>query len=389
MGGLAKRMPRTFWPFLIGGLALSGFPLVTAGFWSKDEILAQVYATPVVFWTLTVAAGMTAFYTARQLCLTFAGEPRTDAAKHAPESVPSMTVPLAILAFFAVTLGWVGIPENLPGIGGIIPNWFHHFVISTIETGGHEAEHSLRVTGHLLAAVHEFKWAPMLLGMGFGLGGLFLGWLVYGRKPLKAGQMDPVEAAMRKVWLGWLYDAMRNRFYFDELYQATFVKGSIWLADVFDAFDYGQPVKREIEGEMVLVTRHGFVDGLVNLAGRFGRGLSQVSDWLDSNVVDGLVNLAGRAGRTISEVSGILDLRVVDRLVDLAGLGTRALSDLSDVVDLKVVDGAVDGLGDTIKTGGRFIRQIQTGKVQNYLLLASLMMLALVVAFFMILFLQI
>jgi NADH:ubiquinone oxidoreductase subunit 5 (subunit L)/multisubunit Na+/H+ antiporter MnhA subunit len=217
----------------------------------------------------------------------------------------------------------------------------------------------------------------MLLGMGFGLGGLLLGWLVYGWKPMKAGEMDRVEAAMRKVGLGWLHDAMRNRFYFDEIYQATFVKGSIWLANVFDTFDYGQDGK------------HGVVDGAVTLAGRVGRGLAQVSDWLDANIVDGLVNLAGRAGRGLSEVSGIFDLRVVDRLVDLTGLGTRALSDLSDVIDLKVVDGAVNGIGDTIKAGGRLIRPIQTGKVQNYLLLASLMVLALVVAFFMILFLQI
>ena len=378
MGGLAKRMPRTFWTFLIGGLALSGFPVITAGFWSKDEILAQAWTgNKVVFWTLAVAAGLTAFYTARQLCLTFAGEPRTEAAKHAPESVPSMTTPLMILAVFAVVLGWAGIPENLPGIGGIIPNWFHHFVISTIETGGHEAEHAAKVAGHLSEAVHGFEWAPLLLGMGFGLGGLLLGWLVYGRKPLRAGEMDRVEAAMRTVWLGWLHDAMRNRFYFDWLYQKTFVNGSIWLADVFDAFDYGQAGK------------HGVVDGLVNLAGRFGRGLSRVSDWLDTNIVDALVNLAGRAGRTISEVGGILDLRVVDRLVDLTGLGTRALSDLSNIVDLKVVDGAVDGIGDAIRAGGRFIRPIQTGKVQNYLLLASLMVMALVMAFFLILFLQI
>jgi NADH-quinone oxidoreductase subunit L len=391
MGGLAKRMPRTFWAFLLGGLALSGFPIFTAGFWSKDEILAQAWTgNKVVFWTLAVAAGLTAFYTARQLCLTFAGEPRTDAAKHAPESVPSMTWPLIILAVFAVCLGWAGIPENLPGIGGIIPNWFHHFVISTIETGAHEAEHSLRVAGHLSEAVHGFEWAPLLLGMGFGLGGLLLGWLVYGRKPLRAGEMDRVEAAMVKIKLGWLYRAMENRFYFDWLYHNTFVWASIKLADLFDWFDYGQPVQEEVDGHLVVVERpHGIVDGAVNLAGRVGRGLSWVSDWFDANIVDGLVNLAGRVGRTLSEVGGILDLRVVDRLVDLTGLGTRALSDLSDDFDLKVVDGAVDGIGDAIKAGGRFIRPIQTGKVQNYLLLASLMVLALVAAFFMILFLRI
>jgi NADH-quinone oxidoreductase subunit L len=351
MGGLAKRMPRTFWTFLIGGLALSGFPLITAGFWSKDEILAQAYElAPAVFWVLAVAAGLTAFYTMRQICMTFLGQPRTSAAGHAPESVPSMTVPLMILAVFAVGLGWAGIPENLPLIGGVIPNWFHHFVGSTIEAG-EAGEHAARVAGHLAEAAHGFVWQPLALGLTFGLGGLAVGWLVYGRKPMRAGEADRVEAAMRKVGLGWLYNAMRDKFYFDEIYQATFVNGFIWLAKVFDAFDYGQDGK------------HGVVDGLVNLAGRVGRGLSQVSNWIDTRIVDGLVNLAGRAGI----------------------LGSEA----ANAVDLQVVDGAVDGIGDVVRAGGRAIRPIQTGRVQNYLLLASLMVLALIAAFFMILFLQI
>ena len=140
-----------------------------------------------------------------------------------------MTVPLMILAVFAVGLGWAGIPENLPLIGGVVPNWFHHFVGSTIEAG-QAGEHAAKVAGHLSEAVHGFEWAPLLLGMGFGLGGLLLGWLVYGRKPLRAGEMDRVEAAMRKIGLGWLHKAMRNRFYFDQLYQATFQGAGVFAA---------------------------------------------------------------------------------------------------------------------------------------------------------------
>ncbi len=338
MGGLAKRMPRTFWMFLIGGLALSGFPLVTAGYWSKDAILVQAYEqSPAIFWVLAVAAGLTAFYAMRPICMTFFGQPRSKAAEHAPESIPSMTVPLIILAVFAVGLGWAGIPEHFPVIGGLIPNWFHHFVGSTIEAGN--------AAEHVAEAAHGFVWQPTALWVIFALGGMALGGLVYGWKPMQAGEMDRVEAAMRKVWLGWLYDAMRDRFYFDEIYQATFGRGSILLADLFYMFNHG--------------------------------------------VVDGLVNLVGRAGRGLSEVSDVFDLRVVDRLVDLTGPGTRALSDLSAVVDLKVVDGAVEGVGDTTKAGGRFIRPIQTGGIQNYLLLVSLMVLALVMTFLMMLFLQI
>jgi NADH-quinone oxidoreductase subunit L len=350
MGGLGRRMPRTFWTFLIGGLALSGFPLFTAGFWSKDEILAQAFErAPAVFWVLAVAAGLTAFYTMRQICMTFLGKARTSAAAHVPESVPSMTVPLIVLAVFAVGLGWVGVPDNFLGLdlphllGADYVNWFHHFVGSTIEVG-HVVEEAVE------GAAHGFVWQPLAAGLMFALGGLALGWLVYGWKPLRAGETDRVEAAMRRLWLGWLYDAMRNLFYFDQLYQATFVKGSLWLANLFDAFDYGQDGK------------HGVVDGLVNLAGRAGRGLSLVSSWLDEHVVDALVNFAGRVG--------------------------RAVSSASDAVDLKVVDGAVDGIGSAVKFVGSVFRPIQTGRVQDYLLLAAGMALVLVGVFFVMLFLQ-
>ena len=87
MGGLRKKMPITFWTFLIGGFALSGFPLITAGFWSKDEIFADAFANGhiAVFVTLAIAAFLTAFYTMRQITLTFLGEPRTKEAEHAQE----------------------------------------------------------------------------------------------------------------------------------------------------------------------------------------------------------------------------------------------------------------------------------------------------------------
>jgi len=358
MGGLGKRMPRTFLAFLIGGLALAGFPIVTAGFWSKDEILAQAWSgNQLVFWVLAIAAGLTAFYTARQLCLTFAGEPRTEAARHAPESVKSMTTPLLILAVFAMCLGWIGIPDNifnldLPHALGVkYINWFHHFVGSTLESAAHGGEHALRVAGHMSEAVHGFDWAPMLIGTAFGLTGLLLGYLVYGLKPLKAGEMDRLEAAMRKIYLGWLYRAMEQRFYFDWLYQHTFVWASLRLAELFDWFDYGQKPGR-----------HGVVDGIVITFARAGRLLSTVSNWLDVHLVDGLVNLAGNLGRLLS-----------------VGL---------DIFDLRIVDGIVNGIGEVIKfTGREILRPIQSGKVQFYLMVAVITAMVLVAALFITLFL--
>ena len=155
MGGLRKKMPVTFLTFLIGGLALSGFPLVTAGFWSKDEILASTFlGHSAVFWTLAVAAFLTAFYTMRQITLTFLGEARTEAAAHARENVWTMTAPLVLLAVFAVAAGWAGIPEHFPVIGGLVPNWFHHFV------------------GSMLGETHEaeFQLAPLLASLVVALG---------------------------------------------------------------------------------------------------------------------------------------------------------------------------------------------------------------------------
>jgi len=204
MGGLKDKMPLTFWTFLIGGFALAGFPLVTAGFWSKDEILADAFANGhwAILITLSVAALMTAFYTMRQITLSFLGQPRTKEAEHAQETPWTMTTPLVVLAFFAVTFGWVGIPEHFPLLGGLLPNWIHEFV------GGTLPEHP---------EVLPFSFIPLLISLFVALGGLFLGWWVY--KDIQAGQPDPLENP-----LGGLYPFLKNKWYFDEFYQVAVVE---------------------------------------------------------------------------------------------------------------------------------------------------------------------
>jgi NADH-quinone oxidoreductase subunit L len=207
MGGLRKKMPITFWTFLIGGFALSGFPVVTAGFWSKDEILADAWAHGhlAVFLTLAVAAFLTAFYTMRQITLTFLGEARTEEAEHAQETPWTMTLPLVVLAFFAVTYGWVGIPEHFPVLGGLVPNWFHDFV------------------GHTLTEVPEaaaFSWIPLLTSLVVALGGLFFGWLVY--RDVNAVAEDKLQIPV-----------LKNKWYFDEAYDFLFVKPAYWFSETF------------------------------------------------------------------------------------------------------------------------------------------------------------
>lgn len=272
MGGLFRKMPRTAWTFIIGGLALSGFPIVTAGFWSKDEILADAWAhNPVVFVVLAVAALLTAFYTARQIVMTFFGAPRTAAAEQASEHDSIfrwMTIPLMALAVFAVAGGWVGIPTSFPVLGALSTNPFHHYIGSLAEAL------------HIHAEALPFNAVPLLTSLAVALGGLTLGWLVYrGAGKLSAGEhlaspkefVDPLARP-----LGPLYPVLQNKYYFDEIYHAVFIKGTQRLAAWLFKFD------------------SGFIDDtLVDGAGWVGRKLSEIGQWVDTHIVDGAVNGIG------------------------------------------------------------------------------------------------
>lgn len=196
MGNLRKQMPVTFWVYLAGTLALAGvFPF--AGFWSKDEILldAKLHAAhyPGVYWLLAIAAFLTAFYMGRQIWMVFYGEERTEVAKHAQESPPVMTVPLIILALLATFGGAL----NLPFVG------FHNL--------GHWLEYTI-------GEVEDLPLNLTVAGVStvLALLALYLSWLIYGRKPLKAGQPDPL-----KKPLGFFFTGMENKWFVDEGYKAV------------------------------------------------------------------------------------------------------------------------------------------------------------------------
>ncbi len=284
MGGLRKKMPITFWTFLIGGFALSGFPLLTAGFWSKDEILADAWANGhlVVFVTLAIAAFMTAFYTMRQITLTFLGEPRTKEAEHAQETPWTMTVPLMVLSVFAIGYGWVGIPEDFPLLGGLLPSWFHEFV------GGTLAEHPETI---------PFNPVPLTVSLVVALGGLLLGWLYY--RNVNSAKEDFFQIPL-----------LKNKYYFDEAYQVVFIKPVIWLSEVF-------------------------------------------TKWADQGVIDGILHFFGPA---------------------TGGIGGF----IRQYIDLKVINEFIgDGLAAVTQETGRTLRPIQTGRIQQYMML-SLVILAVV-----------
>ena len=387
MGGLAQRQPVTCWTLVAGVLSLSGLPLVTLGFWSQDGILNAAYEMghPAVFWILAITAGLTAFYTTRLLCLILVGRPRSEAAANAHESERSMTIPLIVLAVLAVCLGW----------GGLIPDWFYRFV------GNGQA-----------AEAAQFAWQPLAISAVFTLCGLLAGYLVYGWEPLWTGQTDRLEAGMRRVWMGWLYDVLHHRLYLDEFYRVTFARGTVALARACAGFD-----SRVLDRAVEFVAQAGWVTAraagcfetlvvdrvvswtarigratseiagrfealvmnrAVSLVARMSRTVSEATGHFDVLVMDRVVYLAARATRALSEFSSLLDPRVLDPLANAAGQATRALSNASGVFDARVVDGAVEEMGRTVKAGGRFIRPIQTGRVQNYILIAFISVLALV-----------
>jgi NADH-quinone oxidoreductase subunit L len=272
MGGLLGRMPITGWTIIVGGLSLSGFPFITAGFWSKDEILASAWygQNMWVFWTLSIAAFLTAFYTARQIGLTFFGSARTEGAVHAPESVAAMTWPLILITPFAIGLGWIGIPEDFPVIGGLIPNWIAHFLEPYIEYQGFHAVHP------------EFNIVPLLVSLGVALGGLLVGFVVYGRG-LREGQIDPLRNVLGPVW--WLF---HRKYYVDELYQATIIPFTLGLSKFLYYFD-----------------DLWVIDPIVDGVGRVTVWLAKVIAEIDRVVVDGTVNgaawFADRMGRALRQ----------------------------------------------------------------------------------------
>ena len=270
MGGLRKKMPLTFWTFLIGGLTLSGFPIITAGFWSKDEILAEAYGTShlAIFVVLALAALITAFYTGRQITMTFLGKARSKAAEHARESTWTMTLPLVVLAIFSVVIGWTGIPKGFPVLSSLVPNFVHEFVDSTL------LERS---------EVLEFNPVPLLVSVGVALGGLLVGFLMYRR--IEAGAPDPLAR------LGRVYVWIQNKYYFDELYDFLFVRPAYWFGETF--------VYRGIDRRVI----DGFLHWVASMSGRLGGFLRNK---IDIPIVNGSGDFIGEGIKTVGHEGRVI-----------------------------------------------------------------------------------
>jgi NADH-quinone oxidoreductase subunit L len=228
MGNLRKKMPITFWTFLVGALALSGIPPFS-GFYSKDSIFAQCLEQKsyLLFAVAVFVAGLTAFYTFRLFFVVFFGKEKSGHAGQAHESPLVMTAPLMILAVFAAIGGFIGITND----------YGSQFA----------ADHETLSFARQL--VEPLKTpVPMLIGIGVALAGIFLAFSLY-----KDATTDPLP-----VKLGGLAAAMKNKFYFDELYEATFIRLHDFIAAVMDVID-----RWVVEGVII-----GAIRGGTDLSGR-------------------------------------------------------------------------------------------------------------------------
>jgi NADH-quinone oxidoreductase subunit L len=242
MGGLKSDMPLTFLTYAIGMLALCGFPLLS-GFWSKDGILEAAQHWSVAkapLYMLVIGVLLTAFYMTRQVAYVFFGHWR--GGKPAQESPTVMLVPLGILAFFAMALGFIGTPAW---------PWFKAFL------DGRAAEldwQALMEPG--LLTVMGFSTLMVFMGIGFA-------WRIYGDRSPRPTAPDALEKAAPITW-GWL----SHKFYLDEFYGVTVIAFYGWWARVSDWMD------RWVWG--------GFVAGV---AWAFGLG-ARLNRFLDNNIVD-------------------------------------------------------------------------------------------------------
>jgi NADH-quinone oxidoreductase subunit L len=201
MGGLKEKLPITYWTFVVGSLALAGFPL-TAGFFSKDDILVSAWLSGDLGRVLTIlgllTALLTAFYSFRLVFVTFWGPSHADPhhATHIQEPSRTMTTPLLILAVFSVLTGYLGIPSFLEPVFS---------------------------TGQAAAPQHgSDEFMIMLAATAMGLLGIASAYYVYVLNPHLP---DRLAGGLKS-----LYHASLNKWYVDELYDHLFVRPTLRAA---------------------------------------------------------------------------------------------------------------------------------------------------------------
>jgi NADH-quinone oxidoreductase subunit L len=359
MGGLKRYLPVTYMTMMIGTLAIAGIPPL-AGFFSKDEILFRTFLTNKIIWTFAVVTAlMTAFYMFRLMAMTFFGSYRGPAWEHATpaaaqtaaahgvphpidphahgqahkpeheathgladahaadghghgpwhgphESPQPMTLPLMALAVGAMVAGFVSVP---PALGGRAV--LEHFLepsltarTSPLDTT--EGAAPPVAAGEPTAAVaaineephisHAAELGLMAFSVLIAVVGILAAYRFYVTSPETAEHLKERYAGAHNL--------LSNKYYVDELYDATFVRGT--MASSFGLWGFDRRV----------------VDGAVNGSGWLTVFASLISGLIDRHVVDGAVNLVGRSSEESSFVFRRVQTGLIQNyaLVMLAGV---------------------------------------------------------------------
>ncbi|MGB2867139.1 MAG: NADH-quinone oxidoreductase subunit L [Bacteroidota bacterium] len=357
MGGLRTKMPVTFFTFLMFTLAISGVPF-TSGFLSKDEILAGTlafgsltghYFIPIVGF---LVAGLTGFYMFRLVILTFLGEHKDQHRFDLIHESPAvMTIPLivfAVLSFFAF--------YSLNPFGAA-SGWFYH----AVERPESVVPAIVAAAGTLQfeEALHHSHILAMVLSLTVAGIGILAAFMTYYWKKISAD----VVAEKTKP----LYRFLLNKWYFDELYDATVINGTLAVTRAYRWFD------------------EHIIDGIVNGVGRWTLGITigTRKTWEEGNfgavvylVVAGVVSLftgwvAGPdllpAGAGLWKMAeyGLLGLGVSGLTFFLFYVGVGGF-------DNKIIDGLVNLVAYLAGFFGLLFRRVQTGKIQTYLVFVLL-----------------
>jgi NADH-quinone oxidoreductase subunit L len=217
MGGLRKKMPVVFFTFLIGSASLSALPLITAGFYSKDQILWYAFSSQrgsFLLWLAgIVGALLTALYSFRMIFITFYGEAKTQ-----PSFLPGklMTVPLVILSVLSLVGGFIELPASFGNLH-LFSNLVDNTLPVVVTKGGKHNELLFQMISAIVA-----------------LSGIYVSYLIYFKKPALSEPFS--HSRLNKFFeRGWG---------FDKLYDTLFVKPTVWLSvidkkDFFDLWNIG------------------------------------------------------------------------------------------------------------------------------------------------------
>lgn len=215
MGGLRKKLPVVYWTFLIGAASLAALPLVTAGFFSKDQILWLAWAGEKgniwFFLCALIGAFITAIYTFRMVFLTFFGEEKTHVA-HVPGA--RINIPLIVLATLSTLAGFIELPHS-----------FGHLQLFT------DFLNPVLPTITVQPGIESTEWIIQVAAAVLSIGGALLAYYFYVVKPAIHSQIKNAVPQLHQFFLyGWR---------FDSLYDWVLVKPFVYLStlnknDLFD-----------------------------------------------------------------------------------------------------------------------------------------------------------